>query len=203
VTVGSVSQPCCWIAPTRLWLANCYFARDSSGLPSCPYRSLGLTDHRRTDAIPCNNVTRRLWSGRTVARIGLRMMPPFPQSPLSSVRRVFPSTAGRLAFQAAPSPVPRGLSQHQACPAHHVGLRLPFVHSVASSSAPLCVGTMDSVMHRHSRSWLLYPRGPRSGLGYSVPVHLRLFDLIRPTRRRIPISPQCDLYGMPSLCWCA
>jgi len=70
------------------------------------------------------------------------------------------------------------LSQHQACPAHHVGLRLPFVHSVASSGAPLGVGTMDSVMHRHTRSWLLYPRGPRSGLGSSVPVHPRLFDLI-------------------------
>jgi hypothetical protein len=87
------------------------------------------------------------------------------------------------------------------CPA--LGLPLPFVHSVPSSCAPLCVGTMDSVMHRHSRSWLLYPRGPRSGLGYSVPVHPRLFDLIRPTRRHIPISPHGDLYGMPSLCWCA
>src|SRR5258706_2309554 len=87
------------------------------------------------------------------------------------------------------------LSQHQACPAHHVGLLLPFVHSVASSGAPLCVGTMDSVMHRHTRSWLLYPRGPRSGLGSSVPVHPRLFDLIRPTHRRIPISPHRGLYG--------
>ena len=95
------------------------------------------------------------------------------------------------------------LSQHRAYPAPHLGLRLPFVHSVASSGAPLCVGTMDSVMHRHSRSWLLYPRGPRSGLGCSVPVHPRLFDLIRPTRRHIPISPHGDLYGMPSLCWCA
>ena len=79
------------------------------------------------------HVTRRPRSGRTVARIGLRMMPPFPQSPLSTVRRVFPSTAGRLAFQVAPSPMSPRLSQHQACPAHHVGLRLPFVHSVASS----------------------------------------------------------------------
>jgi len=87
------------------------------------------------------------------------------------------------------------LSQHQACPAHHVGLLLPFVHSVASSGTPLCVGTMDSVMHRHTRSWLLYPRGPRSGLGSSVPVHPRLFDLIRPTRRRIPISPHRGSYG--------
>jgi hypothetical protein len=72
--------------------------------------------------------------------------------PPINLRRVFPSTAGRLAFQAAPSPVSRRLSRHQACPARHVGLRLPFVHSVATSGAPLCVGTMDSVMHRHSRS---------------------------------------------------
>ena len=92
------------------------------------------------------------WSGRTVARIGLRMMPPFPQSPLSTVRWVFPSTAGRLAFQVAPSLMSRRLSLHQAYPAHHVGLRLPFVHSMASSGAPLCVGTMHSAMHRHSRS---------------------------------------------------
>ena len=138
-----------------------------------------------------------------MARIALRMMPPFPWSPLSSVRRVFPSTAGRLAFQVGPFLMSLRLSQHQACAGQHVGLRLPFVHSVASSCAPLCVGTMDSVMHRHSRSWLLYPRGPRSGLGYIVPVHLRLFDLIRPTRRQIPISAHGDLYGMPPLRWCA
>ena len=47
----------------------------------------------------------RQWprSGRTMARCGLRMMPPFPSSPLSAGRRVFPSTAGRLAFQAGPT----------------------------------------------------------------------------------------------------
>jgi len=32
----------------------------------------------------------------------------------------------------------------------------------------------ECLTNRHSRSWLLYPRGPRSGLGYIVPVHLRL-----------------------------
>jgi len=141
-------------------------------------------------------------SGRTVARIGLRMMPPFPQSPLSSVRRVFPSTAGRLAFQVAPFLMSLRLSQHQAYPARYVGLHLPFVHSAAPLCVPLCVGTVDSVAHCHSRSHLLYPRGPRSGLGSIVPVHQRLIDLIRPTRRHIPISPHGGLYGMPSLCWC-
>jgi len=36
---------------------------------------------------------------------------------------------------------------------------------------------------------LLYPRGPRSGLGYSVPVHPHLIGLICPTRRHIVTSP--------------
>jgi len=49
-------------------------------------------------------------------------------------------------------------------------------------------------------AWPLYPRGPRSGPGYSVPVHHRLSDPIRPTRRHIPISPHSGLYEMPSLC---
>ena len=35
----------------------------------------------------------------------------------------------------------------------------------------------------------LYPRGPRSGPGYSVPVHQHLIGPIRPTRRHISISP--------------
>src|ERR1700674_3176595 len=131
------------------------------------------------------------------------MMPPFPLSPLSSVRRVFPSTAGRLAFQAAPSLVLLRLSQHQTFPAHHVGLRLPFVHPSTPHCVPRCVGTVSSVAHCHARSCLLCPRGPRSGLGSIVPVHQRLIGLIRPTHRRIPTSPHSGLYGMPSLCWCA
>jgi hypothetical protein len=45
-----------------------------------------------------------------------------------------------------------------------------------------------------------HPRGPRSGLGYSVPVHHHLIDPIRPTRRHVRISPQYDLYRTPSLC---
>src|SRR5246127_5777114 len=38
------------------------------------------------------------------------MMPTFPRSPYHSVRRVFPSTAGRLAFQAVPSWIVGSLS---------------------------------------------------------------------------------------------
>jgi len=47
-----------------------------------------------------------------------------------------------------------------------------------------CAGTPPC-----KRLWPLYPRGPRSGPGYSVPVHPHLIDPIRPTRRHISISP--------------
>jgi len=46
----------------------------------------------------------------------------------------------------------------------------------------------------------LYPRGPRSGPGYVVPVHHHLLGPIRPTRRHITTSPHGGLYAMPSLC---
>ena len=54
-------------------------------------------------------------SGRTMARIGLRMMPPFPSSPLSSVRRVFPSTAGRPVYQTVPYPSSASSSRRMVC----------------------------------------------------------------------------------------
>jgi hypothetical protein len=45
----------------------------------------------------------------------------------------------------------------------------------------------------------LYPRGPRSGAGYSVPHPHHLIGLIRPTCRHIEISPHSGLYPVPSL----
>ena len=46
----------------------------------------------------------------------------------------------------------------------------------------------------------LYPRGPRSGPGYAVPVHHHLLGPIRPSREHIPTSPQSGLYATSSLC---
>src|SRR5260370_36839815 len=49
---------------------------------------------------------------------------------------------------------------------------------------------MDGVVGPFLRADLpLYPRGPRSGPGYAVPVHPHLTGPIRPTRRHIPTSP--------------
>jgi hypothetical protein len=47
---------------------------------------------------------------------------------------------------------------------------------------------------------LLYPRGPRSGPGYAVPVHHHLPGPIRPTHRHSTTSPHSGLYALPSLC---
>jgi len=127
------------------------------------------------------------------------MMPTFPRSPLSSVRRVFPSTAGRLAFQAVPSWMISGLSLLPACAVRHPVCIRP---SCASWSQRLS----RSVSGRRLdcappwRSLLLRPRGPRSSPGYSVPNRHHLFGPIRPTRGHIAISPHGGLYAMPSLC---
>jgi hypothetical protein len=55
-------------------------------------------------------------------------------------------------------------------------------------------------MHRHTVEFSTYPRGPRSGSGYSVLTRHHLTDPIRPTRRHTAISPHGGLYAMPSLC---
>jgi len=143
------------------------------------------------------------WLGRTEARSGLRMMPTFPPPPLSFRTAGFPQYGWKVGLSGSAFPHVAQVKPAPSVPCTSCCLRLPFVHSAAPLCAPLCVGTVDSVAHCHSRSWLLYPRGPRSGLGSIVPVHQRLIDLIRPTRRHIPISPQGGLYRMPSLCWCA
>jgi hypothetical protein len=68
-------------------------------------------------------------------------------------------------------------------------------------SAPLCVGGHNALKHLRASGYLpLYPRGPRSGPGYVVPVHPHLIGPMRPACRHISTSPQCGLYNMPSLC---
>jgi len=114
-------------------------------------------------------------------------------TPYHSVRRVFPITAERLAYQAAPSLTPRWLSLHPASSASRQLCVCPSCTPWPHLYVPLCVGTMCSVVHCHARSCLLYPRGPRSGLGYIVPVHHHLVGLMRPTHGHTTISPQCGL----------
>ena len=140
----------------------------------------------------------RWWRGS-----GLRMMPTFPPPPLSFRTAVFPQYGWKVGLSSSAFPHVAQVKPTPGMPCVTRRFASTFVHSAAPLYVPLCVGTVDSVAHCHSRSQLLYPRGLRSGLGSSVPAHLRLIDLIRPTRRHIPISPLGGLYRMPSLCWCA
>jgi hypothetical protein len=72
--------------------------------PPIPQRTVALSPPV-THRFPRRGINICAMSGRTMARIGLRMMPPFPWSPLSSVQRVFPSTAGRSVDQTVHLPV--------------------------------------------------------------------------------------------------
>jgi len=104
------------------------------------------------------------------------------------------STASRPVFQARPSRL-SGPSLDRFA----IALR---AHRLSRCIPAQCRGTWCACAPPLERLLPLYPRGPRSGPGYSVPVHLHLSDPMRPTRRHIPTSPLCGLYGMPSLCAC-
>ncbi len=88
------------------------------------------------------------WSGRIEARTGLRMMPTFPRSPLSFRTRVFPGTAGRLAFQAGPSQASSSLSLLPAC-AGRAWFASVLRASRHLSNGTALVGPVGSITHRH------------------------------------------------------
>ena len=99
-------------------------------------------------------------------------MPTFPRSPLSSVRRVFPSTAGWLAFQAVPSWMISGLSLLPACAVRHPVCIRP---SCASWSQRLSRSVSGRRLDCAPPWRSPRPRGPRSSPGYSVPNRHHLF----------------------------
>src|ERR1035438_5067857 len=100
----------------------------------------------------------------------------------ASVRRVFPSTASRPVFQAGPARL------HEVFPSgwFAIALRAPRLSRLLPV---LCRGTRCAGAPPFERLPPLYPRGPRSGPGYSVPHHHHLIGPMRPTRRHISISP--------------
>ena len=152
-----------------------------SAQDSGPSRSLVFTRKALSSSASC-----RL-SGKAMARTGLRMMPTFPSPPLKFRTAGFP----QYGFKAGISDkaFPKNLVCHRpSCP-------------LLSPCTPCSVsGTMRDSAPPCERTHPLYPRGPRSGPGYAVPVHLHLIGPIRPTRGHIPTSPTRGLYEMPSLC---
>jgi hypothetical protein len=132
-------------------------------------------------------------SGKAMARTGLRMMPTFPLLPLKFrradlLRYGFKAGLSDGAFPSIARSSRRAVCVRPSCPS--LAYRIP-------RTEPRDIARLDtSVRAVHP----LYPRGPRSGPGYSVPAHPHLIDPIRPTRRHTSISPRSGLYEMPSLC---
>jgi hypothetical protein len=81
----------------------------------------------------------------------------------------------------------QGRMSDEAVPAHWFAIILRAL--CCHRDSLLCVRD-DALISTSLRADLpLYPRGPRSGPGYAVPVHPHLTGPIRPTRRHIPTSP--------------
>ena len=121
-----------------------------------------------------------------MARTGLRMMPTSPSPPLKFRTAGFP----RYGLKA-------GISD-EAFPA--VGFAIVLRAFCLHRDSLLSVRDDGLLKHLRASGFPLYPRGPRSGPGYAVPVHPHLTGPMRPTRRHIPTSPHGGLYEMPSLC---
>jgi hypothetical protein len=85
-----------------------------------------------------------------MARSGLRMMPTSPSSPLKSVRRVFPGTASRLAYQAGPARACRWLSLLPACPPGCAVYPSPSCSPQRNEDSAFSDAARRSVEHRHA-----------------------------------------------------
>jgi hypothetical protein len=134
-------------------------------------------------------------SGKAMARTGLRMMPTFPSPPLKFRTAGFPQYGFKAGLSEGAFPVRRPIvARPSGLPPSFALLAFKPVRP-RSVSGQLCAGAPP-----FERRLSLYPRGPRSGPGYSVPVPLRLIDPIRPSGGHITTSPHCGLYEMPSLC---
>jgi hypothetical protein len=131
--------------------------------------------------------------GRTMARIGLRMMPPFPWSPLSFRTAGFPQSGWKAGISGSAFPSPRVMALY--------GLHPPFVHPAAcSATSSFKVEERGALVHHRSSGHCRFAPGAlapvrvivsRSIITYAAPC-APLAGTFRLHRH--------GLYEMPSLC---
>jgi hypothetical protein len=97
------------------------------------------------------------------------MMPTSPSSPLKSVRRVFPGTASRLAYQTEHARADRVVKPAPGIPTLLRGRLASFVCSVAERVPALSVAARHSVEHRHASDMITLPQGPSLRSGFCCP----------------------------------
>jgi hypothetical protein len=98
--------------------------------------------------------------GRAMARIGLRMMPPFPSPSLSSRTAGFTQYGWKVGYSGSAFLHVAQVKPAPGMPRTTRSLHLPFVHPVAIPYARHCVRTVGSVVHRHSRGPAPLPQRP-------------------------------------------
>src|SRR5262249_7329150 len=141
-----------------------------------------------------------LQASRIVARTGLRMMPTFPRPSLSFRTAGFPHDGWRMCMYNGT--FLSGLCLKSLPASAKVCFQFVAILRIDKPTAKtpaLSLGTEPTSIPQNRAGDSPHPRGPRSGLGCSVPIHHHLIDPIRPTRRHVQISPHCDLYRTPSL----
>jgi hypothetical protein len=117
------------------------------------------------------------------------MMPPFPPPPLKSRTAGFPQYGFKAGISDSAFPSTTWYSRRVVCVCPSC-TPLPIRRILALSRGTRCAGAPP-----FKRPSPLYPRGPRSGPGYSVPAHHHLFGPMRPTRQHTPISPTRFIRG--------
>ena len=132
-------------------------------------------------------------SGRTMARIGLRMMPPFPSSPLSFRTADFLRSGWKAGNFRRGLPVDCEFSSRRTVCLRPSCTSLP--SSMPRSESRDAVRWCTTV-HTVSR---IYPRGPRYGPGCVVLVHQRLLTPCAPLTSS-PRFHRHGLYEVTSLC---
>jgi hypothetical protein len=93
-------------------------------------------------------------SGRTMALIGLRMMPTFPSSPLRFRTVGFPQYGSKAGYQSVPA---QGRKDRSTT---HRGLPPTFVSSAAPYALALSRGTARDQRHRRASGLTALPQGP-------------------------------------------
>jgi hypothetical protein len=132
------------------------------------------------------------WSGRAMARSGLRMMPTFPLPSLKFRTAGFP----QYGFKAGVSD--RACPFDAACTS--LGLPPPFVLPAARVGSPFCAEGRCALKHLRSSGCCRSTPGALAPDRVVLSRSILTCGPIRPTRRHIPISPLRGLYEMPSLC---
>jgi len=117
------------------------------------------------------------------------MMPTFPRSPLSFRTAGFPQYGWKAGFPSGAFPDCRQLKPAPCIRRPTSGLHPPFVHLVATTVVPHCVGPRTRLRTAVEDHYSSAPGALAQGPGYSVPARHHLVGPIRPTRGHTAISP--------------